>query len=159
MISCSYIQHETLWVSWRCGLELLWWRILLFCPPTGYSEKGDSSSEDVESQSLDLYRSQLLRLIERDPENFADNLLSAHIISEQVCTRAKQRFTNYSARQARELLKVVKNIIQVDPGKFRDFLEVVNQYSPSLANELTYTCGRLLLKPLITIHSRLLSTG
>ena len=31
------------------------------------------------------------------------------------------------------------------------------QYSPSLAKELKR--GRLLLKPLITIHSRLLSTG
>jgi len=137
----------------------------LFCPPTGYSEIGDSSSGDVEYQSFDLHRGQLLHLIGQDPENFANDLLSTHVISEQVlsdirkCRRGKHRFISYSDEQARKLLEVIKNVIKADPGKFGDFLEVVSKYSPSLAKELTYTCGRLLLKPLITIHSRLLSTG
>ena len=112
-----------------------------FCPPAGYPEK--------ESQLFRRHRGQLLRLIEHDPENFADDLLSVHVISEQVlsdirkCRRGKHRFISYPDEQARKLLEVVKNVIQADPRKFGDFLEVVNKYSPSLAKELTYTCGRL----------------
>ena len=118
----------------------------------------------MESKSFDLYSSQLVRLFGHDPENFANDLVSAHIISEQVpsdirkCRRAKS-FTSYSDEQAKKLFKVVKNVIQADPGKFGDFVEVVSQYSPSLAEELKYTCGRLLLKSLITIHGSLLFIG
>jgi len=61
----------------------------LFCAPTGYSEIGDSSSGDVESQSPDLYRGQLLHLLICDPENFAD-MESQSLEVESSCGQFKQ---------------------------------------------------------------------
>ena len=111
----------------------------------------------MESQLCDLYSSQ--SFVELDPENFANELFSAQVLSDIRKRRRAKSFTSYSEEQATKQLKVVKNVIQADPGKFGDFLEIESRCSPSLAEELKYTCGMLLLKPLITIHGSLLFIG
>lgn len=104
--------------------------------------------ESMEYQSLCTHYSKLL-LIQCNPEKFAVDIFSEHIISARIlsdiqnCGQEEQRSIKCS-KQTRKLLQVVKNVVRADPGKFGDFVEVVRRYSPPLAKELEYTCGRSL---------------
>ena len=106
------------------------------------------SSEDKEYQSLCQYSSELSFAIRHDPETFAEDLLSAHIISDRVLSDIQKHrhrygfpYSDHSSDKAKKLLDVVKNVIQADPGKFEALLKVVNQHSPSVALKLKRSCG------------------
>ena len=118
-------------------------------------EEDSDSSEDEESleyQSLCKHSSELSFVIRRNPEKFAEDLFAKHIISDRLLSdirkrrRGKRRvdpYSDLSSDKAKKILDVVKNVIRTDPGKLKVLLEVVNQYSPSVAKKLQYSCGRL----------------
>ena len=115
------------------------------------SDDSDEEEESPEYQSLCQHSSQLLRVIS-NPENFAKRLFSAHIISGRVLSDiqkrrwARRRVSGSSDKRTKKLLKIVKNLIQADPGKFESLLEVMSEYSLAMAEmavKLRRKCGRL----------------
>ena len=115
----------------------------------GGEEDSDEEKESPEYKSFCQHRNQLLHVIS-NPENFAKQLFSAHIISGRVLSgiqkrrRAKHQVSSFFDKK--KLLKIVKNVIQADPGKFEALLEVMSQNSPSvatMADKLRKSCGML----------------
>ena len=120
-----------------------------------FDEEDSDPSEDKEYQSLCQHSSELSFAIRHNPEKFAEDLLSAHIISDRVLSdirkhkRAKREvgwyprypYPDHSSDKAKKLVDVVKNVIQADPGKFESLLKVVSQHSPSVAMKLQKGSG------------------
>ena len=98
----------------------------------------------MEYKSLSEHCAKLHCLIQRNPEKFAADSFSAHIISARVLSCIRKCGREEHCKQTIKLLKSVKKVVRADPGKFGDFVEVVQRYSPPLAKELEYTCGRSL---------------
>ena len=111
-------------------------------------EDSDDEEESQEYQSFCQHSSQLLRVIS-NPENFAKRLFSAHIISDRVLSDIQKlrRARHGINKKTKKLLKIVKGLIQADPGKFEALLEVMSQYSSSrlaaMAVKMKRNCGRL----------------
>ena len=125
----------------------------------GAEEDSDEEKESPEYKSFCQHRNQLLHVIS-NPENFAKQLFSAHIISGRVLSgiqkrrQAKHRVSSFFDKK--KLLKIVKNLIQADSGKFEALLEVMSQNSPSvatMADKLRKSCGMLSSADFIPIQA------
>ena len=139
-------------------------------PTVDFDEDSDSSEDEepedsAEYQSFCQHSGQLFFLIRRNPEKFAEDLFSAHIVSDRVLSdiRRKRRraiagiINMYSDKKAKKLLNVVKKLIQADPGKFEALLTVMSQCSHSMATmaeKLQHSCGKVSFQTKFLVTTR-----